>query len=534
VTSPGLSATRWLSFALATNPNVFVAHGKHPLDAITNGDFARERDAAHRDSLERGNDLRALYESESVEAVFAKYREFKPEASAWGCVHSYTVESLIGAVKSPATLASMKVVNLLRHPVNFIASHESLVRSAEAFPELYQHYTDRVFRQVLAAFPELALVACPDLKAFFTFAVSCFGVASQLKDLAYFPGFPCVRMESFTKDSSLLRNVCEDLTGLRYSPGRLEALVLAGAINSHRQSRSEADPVQIVATWANWKRDIAAVMISGAVRTQFEKQGYDLSMLESPPASQSEPRATRGGRAPNLVDTLKAIDPNHSWLEKLNGGATAVSRELETWNDGLRFVERKGRVSAVPESLGGPRGTSGESEHASLSAPTREELLITVHRRMKELSCLAEPGPRLVESGYRTFNLVSFAGKIYAVSQSLGALDVSKLRETEAKQLEGQSKLFVFASVREVKQHIDQLPDQTQPRLLEEGYRGFNLVSYGDRVFAISQILGPFDLKRTSPNDLRKVETCGYLFTCESAHEAKQRVDRARPAFLFS
>src|SRR5579864_6627779 len=109
VTTPGLSATRWLAFVLASNKDVFVAHGKHPLDSVMRGDFQREKGTATVDSLARGNDMRSFYERSSLENVLAQYQRTMPEARAHGCVHSYTIHTLAQAAQNPAILGRVRV-----------------------------------------------------------------------------------------------------------------------------------------------------------------------------------------------------------------------------------------------------------------------------------------------------------------------------------------------------------------------------------------------------------------------------------------
>src|SRR5882724_8907772 len=104
VTTPGLSATRWLAYVLASHPDVFVAHGKHALDAVIRGDFRKEKETANHMSLESGNDMWEFYQQRNLEEVYARYRLIKPEARAFGCVHSYTIDALIRSAKSAAIL----------------------------------------------------------------------------------------------------------------------------------------------------------------------------------------------------------------------------------------------------------------------------------------------------------------------------------------------------------------------------------------------------------------------------------------------
>ena len=423
VTSPGLSATRWLSFVLAAHPKVFVAHGKHKLDAVMCGDFSREREEAHRESVERGNDLLEFYETQPVEAVFTRYREAKPDAAAFGCVHTYTLQSLIRSVGSPGTLASIRVWNLLRHPVSFIASHEALVRSAESHPPLYQQYTDRVFPQALAWFPELYLTPCPDLKAFFTFAVSCFGVTNLLADLTYFPGFHHVRMESLTTNVDLLKTICEELTGLRYPQEWLEPFIQGGGINTHRGSGSLREPADLFASWEPWKRDVAAVMLPETVLVRLEEQGYDVSMLRSPPAT----AISACGNPPScLADQLRVIDPAHPWLVNLNRPSPSLIQEVEARYQGFRLAKCGGRFYGVA-------GTSGirepdkvspeillalEESGSCLSADSHEELLCLIDAHTFNTPTQHDE--------YKGYNLVRWNRRVFAVAKTLGPLDLTR------------------------------------------------------------------------------------------------------------
>ena len=542
VTSPGLSATRWLSFALASHPNVYVAHGKHRLDAVIAGDVSWERQFAGRDSLESGNDLRDFYETHSVEAVLSRYREVKPNAVAFGSVHSYTIESLIRSVESPSTLAALKVWNLLRHPVSYIASHEALVRSAEFHPRLYKLYTDRVFPQALASFPELRLMNCPDLKAFFTFVVSCFGVANQIADLAFYPGFQHIRMEELTSSAELLQTVCEDVTGLSYSRKQLDSFIQGGSINSHRGDGAIANPAGIVESWETWKRDIAAVMISEAVLERFEEYGYDVSMLR-PPRIAAANAKTPGVRASScLGDRIRAIAPEHPWLAHLNRVGCSPLQELEVKYRGFRMTKRNGRFYAVSsvkvesdlDSLSDRDLAALEDEEFCLQAESREELLLLIRQHINVSSSISG-GPRLLLEGYAGFNLVSYSGQVYGLAQSLGGLDLTRTGPEKLKQLVEDGQVFVFGSIKEAKSRLDRLAvAQSPPRLIEEGYRGFNFVAYTSQVYAISQDLGPFDLMRAGADELQWIKKMGKVVVCPSILEAKIQVDRIRAERVFS
>ncbi|MCH8293020.1 tetratricopeptide repeat protein [Candidatus Poribacteria bacterium] len=281
VTTPGLSATRWLSFVLASHEDVFVAHGKHSLISVIQGDFTREKRADDVESFTKGNELKDFYASRSVNEVFEVYQAIMPGARAYGNVHSYTIETLMKAVKSEQNLAGIQILNLLRHPVNYIDSHYSMVRSAEKHPELYHHYKEVMFKEAMEQYPELVLMENFDSKELPAFAVSCLSVCNQTKDFA-FPQFKHIQMEKITTDVVALKETCEALTGLVYSTTELETFIKQGSINSHRKKSSSLHPEEVYTSWTNWQQDIAHMMLPADVLDKFDENGYDISMLKMP------------------------------------------------------------------------------------------------------------------------------------------------------------------------------------------------------------------------------------------------------------
>jgi hypothetical protein len=87
--------------------------------------------------------------------------------------------------------------------------------------------------------------------------------------------------------------------------------------------------------------------------------------------------------------------------------------------------------------------------------------------------------------------------------------------------------LVVGSSLEEVKRILNQLPT---PRgllsagtssLLEEGYRGFNLIGYDNRIYAIPQSEGAFEIERIKRNEY------GQWFSATSLDEVKRLVDQS-------
>ncbi|MEZ0372526.1 MAG: hypothetical protein ACAI44_25770 [Candidatus Sericytochromatia bacterium] len=276
VTSPGISATRWLSFALAQRPDVYITHGHHPLESIIKGDPDAEKDDSS--SFTSGIELKAFYDSQTLSQVFERYREIMPEARAYGNIHSYTLGVLMQKA-SPEELAEIRLLNLLRHPVSYLASHVALVRNAEAYPEVYSHYQQNMLAEALQRFPELLLLDCPQDGEFLAFAVSTLSVCKFADDFAH-PGVRHVQMERLTSETDALQEFCEYLTGLPYQRELLQAHIDNGPVNAHRrQGREPRTPQETYEGWQTWQQDMVHMMVPQDVKDAFAAVGYDVSMM---------------------------------------------------------------------------------------------------------------------------------------------------------------------------------------------------------------------------------------------------------------
>jgi hypothetical protein len=455
VTTPGLSATRWLSYVLAAHPEVYVAHGKHRLDAVVRGDFEKSKGSADLDSLIHGNDLRDFYEKASLEEVLTRYQETRPEARALGCVHTYTIDSLIRAARTPEALARVQVWNVVRHPVSYIASHYALVRSAESHPALYRLYLEQVFPQALEACPELYLLECRDFREFLAFAVSCYGVADRIHDLCY-PHLRHVKMEDLTKRLEVLQEVCESLTGLSYPPETLQVFLQGGAVNQHRSPDAIKDPHAVFASWEPWQQDIAVMMIPGTVLDWLEGLGYDISMLRVPPSCPpAGPRAT--SPAPCLADYLRTLDPQHPLLAWLAQQGTSPIQSIESEFQGFDLVRYQGRDYAVARVLASSdlSSLSPDALHdfqekgLCLSATSVAELWVAIWQVIS-----ARP-ELLKENG--EFNLVAFRGKVFALAKSLGPFDLTRTTPKELTKHEQRGLVLTGSTEDEIRGRINSL-----------------------------------------------------------------------------
>ncbi|MGE5194660.1 MAG: hypothetical protein ACM3U2_19380 [Deltaproteobacteria bacterium] len=347
VTTPGLSATRWLSFVLASHPNVYVAHGKHSLESVMHGQFDRERQQGDTASLALGNVMNDFYRCQPLAAVFDIYRHMKPDARAWGNVHTYTLSELLNRFDPAADLAGIAIVNVLRHPVSYIASHTALARSARAFPSLHAHYRG-MFDRVLTACPELLLVKCRDLESFRDFSVSCFSAGQILNDLRC-DHAPHLRMEELTSDVDRLAWFCEHLTGLIYGRDRLVSFVKEGPINSHRGRSGRKMPAEICAEWEDWQYDAVDLLLSEELFIRFEAAGYDVSMLRP----ENRPRASLAG--PAGAEPPKALADLVGLPEDAAPQLSAFADRpvlVEEGCQGFNIVRYEGRHIALAQTLG--------------------------------------------------------------------------------------------------------------------------------------------------------------------------------------
>ncbi len=277
VTSRGASATRWLSFALASHPGVFVAHGKHYLQSIRDGHFETERRNDDTASLALGNVMSDFYRCRSLDEVFDIYSHLQPAAQSCGNVHTYQLEELhsrFGLVNSPS---GIRILNVIRHPVTYIASHAGMVRSARHYPALVKPWR-MGFERALKQHPELRQIEHHDAENFEAFIVSCQSVVQCVADLRNRKVLH-IQMEELTSDVDCLLWCCEFLTQLSYDRKRLAGFVHDGPINRHRQATAPVAPDDVYNQWEPWQRTAAAIMLPNELLKQFEAEGYDVAML---------------------------------------------------------------------------------------------------------------------------------------------------------------------------------------------------------------------------------------------------------------
>jgi hypothetical protein len=126
-----------------------------------------------------------------------------------------------------------------------------------------------------------------------------------------------------------------------------------------------------------------------------------------------------------------------------------------------------------------------------------------------------------VESGFEGFNIFQYGDRYLGIAQRLGPVDLHWLNRRLVRDFRAQGGFVIGQSLNEVKGLVSQLVaaqrvhDASVPILVEAAYRGFNLVQYQDRVYAIPQGEGAFEIERIKRNQYT------HWFAGASAEEVK-------------
>lgn len=142
---------------------------------------------------------------------------------------------------------------------------------------------------------------------------------------------------------------------------------------------------------------------------------------------------------------------------------------------------------------------------------------------------------RPVLSGqYRDFNFLRFNGRYWAMSKTLGNVDLAALDPAAVKGLEEKG-LCAAAGVKagaedwnELKRLVDELMHLC-PVMREEGYRGFNIVVYKKMFYAFSQELGTFDIKTVDEATLAGLTLRRRCAVAATHEEIRRLVDDIAP-----
>jgi hypothetical protein len=150
---------------------------------------------------------------------------------------------------------------------------------------------------------------------------------------------------------------------------------------------------------------------------------------------------------------------------------------------------------------------SGGYSHG-VDAPSLEEVKQRIDALWPSLPPIPDrsersSGPQLALEGYRGYNVFRMGDEFYGIRQADEAFDVERFRTG------GYTLSFTARSLGDVKQLIDASLEpvptyDSNPIIEEQKYRGFNIIFYRGKFYAIPQPEGEFDIQRTQAGGYSK------------------------------
>lgn len=288
VTAFGPAATRWFSFVMAANKNVYVSHGSYPLDSVTNGSFESEKALLNQpinaDAVTRGREADNTVKRTPLTELYQCYQRQFPNYVAYGNVHSFVLHELFN--KPELESLDVSIFNIIRNPINYINSHTQLVCDADKFaPELNQHYDNfyqNQFVKEFRQFEEHFSGFDSQNKELLGFVLSCYTIKRQSKDLIHFDGqVKNFLMEQLTKDTKYCCDALEEITNESYPEELIMPFISGGALNSHKKNKTSSAQDRYN-SWSEQQKSIFHYIVSLDDLAIYEKNGYDLSFISTP------------------------------------------------------------------------------------------------------------------------------------------------------------------------------------------------------------------------------------------------------------
>jgi len=179
------------------------------------------------------------------------------------------------------------------------------------------------------------------------------------------------------------------------------------------------------------------------------------------------------------------------------------------------------QVYAIPRSLNNFDITKGEvySHPEVIAAKTLQEIEGLINEKM---TCAGIP--ELLES-YNGYNFLKYKDRIYAISQSLGDLDLTCVEESQLKEYQKRGEFIIGDDIEGIKENIDQQLWKGLYEFVEE-YKGFNIVLYNGKYCAVSQSLGGIDISQETEKNLKKYQKNNDFTVGASLHEVKTLIER--------
>ena len=144
----------------------------------------------------------------------------------------------------------------------------------------------------------------------------------------------------------------------------------------------------------------------------------------------------------------------------------------------------------------------------------------------KGLGNIRQTPPPLLGTS-ESYNVFRYGKKVYAVPKDMEAYDVTDENQPP-------SPVVFTAST------LDKLEDLINDRIwvvkdsptLLSAYRGFNLVQYKDKIYALHESIGPLDLTQTTELEIKEFKKSGKCFVKKTLEELKDKINSSIPILV--
>ncbi len=301
VSSHGWSASHWLAFNLARHPQIMCVHSSAALPADRHEPYDVSELLARKDFATIFAMLAKFREGYAARGTLHPadlYRRMENESRGRpliGSVHTFRLRDLprVAAELDPPE-RSLRIVNLIRHPVNLVNSGAGQYELTFRLDlnEL-QWVARRIVETGLDAFEQIAArhgLYPGDLEV-----LSFFGACATLKGLAEdfaardallaegVAGYAgSVRQEDVTREPAVFRDMVDRLGAgaVDCSEAYLGEVFSDARRNVHNARSAPTEPAALFEHWAPWQREAFAFCLDRfALRAPYSAEGYELDMV---------------------------------------------------------------------------------------------------------------------------------------------------------------------------------------------------------------------------------------------------------------
>lgn len=115
-------------------------------------------------------------------------------------------------------------------------------------------------------------------------------------------------------------------------------------------------------------------------------------------------------------------------------------------------------------------------------------------RPQSDTANMGSSAPHLVEDNYHGFNIIRFRDRYYGLSQDQGEFDITRFQKNLY------DHCYQTTAADEIRNIIDKVTARSnrsqEPILIEEDYRGYNIVLFGDKYYGVFRNGEAFDANK--------------------------------------